>query len=96
MPSCTTKDLITFKDNFKKTAVDNKAPRRDQMGEMRDRITGEAVTISPNGPRDIREAWLLPQEAFGNSHTNLHYSLYRIRRTPGLTDRLVETDPAYN
>jgi hypothetical protein len=66
------------------------------MGEMRDRIKGEAVAnLSPNGLRDTREAWLLPREACGNSHTNLHYSLSRIGRTPGLTDRLVETDPAY-
>ena len=65
------------------------------MGEMRDRVTGEAVTTRPNGLRDIIEAWLPPQEAFGDSYTNLHYSLSRIRRTSGLTDRLVETDPAY-
>jgi hypothetical protein len=87
--------LVTFKDNFKTTDVDNKAPRRDQMGEMRNRVTGEAVIISPNDLRDIRGAWLPPQEAFSNSHSNLHYSLSRIGRTPGLTDRLVKTDPAY-
>jgi hypothetical protein len=75
-------DLATFQDNFETTAVDNKAPGRDQMGEIWDRVTGEAITICPNGLRDIREAWLPPQEAFGNSHTNLHYSLSRIRRTP--------------
>jgi hypothetical protein len=44
---------------------------------------------------DIEEAWQFLQEAFGNSYTNLNYRLSRIGQTPGLTDRLVETDPSY-
>jgi hypothetical protein len=84
------KDITTFKNHF------NKTPGGEQLGEMRDRLTGKAVAnLSPNGLKDIREAWLLPQEALDNSHNNLHYTLSRIGRTPGLTDKLMETDPGY-
>jgi hypothetical protein len=87
-------ELITFKDKFQKAAVDNRISRRDQLEKMRECLTGEAAAKLPlNGLMDIEEAWQFLQEAFGNSYTDLYYRLSRIGRTPGLTDRLVETDP---
>ena len=43
---------------------------------------------------DTREACPRPREALGNSYTD-HYRLSRTGQTPGLTDRLVKTDPAH-
>jgi hypothetical protein len=78
-------DLITFKDNSQKAAVDNRISRRDQLEKMRECLTGKAAAKLPlNGLRDIEEAWQVLQEAFGNSYTNLNYRLSRIGRTPGL------------
>ena len=66
------------------------------MERLRECLTGRAAANLPlNGLRDIEEAWQFLQEAFGNSHTSLNYRLTRIRETPGLTDKTVETDPAY-
>ena len=76
--------------------MDNRISRRDQLEKMRECLTGKAAAKLPlNGLRDIEEAWQFLQEAFGNSYTNLNYRLSRIGQTPGLTDRLVETDPAH-
>jgi hypothetical protein len=83
-------DITAFKSHS------NKTPGGEQLGETRDRLTGKAVAnLYPNGLMDIQEAWLLPQEALDNPHNNLHHTLSRIGRTPGLTDKLTKTDPAH-
>jgi hypothetical protein len=64
--------------------------------KLRECLTGRAAANLPlNGLRDIEEAWQFLQEAFGNPHTSLNYRISRIRETPGLTDKLLGTDPAY-
>jgi hypothetical protein len=92
----TSEDLITFKGDFQNTTADNRISEKDQLGELRECLTGKAAAKLPlHGLRDIEEAWQFLQEAFGNTCANLNHKLSRIERTTGLTDKLVETNPAY-
>ena len=89
-------DFITFKDKFNKAAVDNRISRRDRIEKLRECLTGKAAANLPlNGLQDIEEAWKYLEDTFGDPYTSLNYRLARIREIPGLTDKLVQTDPAY-
>jgi hypothetical protein len=87
-------DLITFKGDFQNATADNRISKKDQLGELRECLTGKAAAKLPlHGLRDIEEVRQLLQETFGNTCANLNHKLSRIERTTGLTDRLVETNP---
>jgi hypothetical protein len=89
-------DFFAFKDTFQTAATDNRIPRRNQVEKLRECLTDKAAANLPlGGPRDIKTAWHILQEAFGNPYASFSYRLSRIRGTPGLTDALVETDPTY-
>ena len=88
-------DFITFKDKFYKAAVDNRIPRRDQVDKLRECLTGRALANLPtNGLRDIEHAWEYLETTFGDPYTSLTYRLTKIWKITGLTDKIVQSDPA--
>ena len=66
------------------------------MEKLRECLTGKAAANLPlNGLRDIEEAWKFLEQTFGDPYTSLNYRLTRIRETRGLTDKVVQSDPAH-
>ena len=89
-------DLTNLEDKFQTAAMDNRISRRNQLERIRAGLTSETAAKLPlNGMIDTEEARPCLREAFDNPYTNIHCRRSRTGQTPGLTDRLVKTDPAH-
>ena len=90
------KDLINLEDTPQTAAADNKTTREYQLGRSGGGLTSEiAAEHPPTSMIDTEEARPRLLEAFDNPQTNLYFRSPGMGQTPGLTDRLMMTDPAH-
>jgi hypothetical protein len=76
--------------------MNDRISRRDRVDMLRECLTGRAAANLPlDCLRDDEEAWQYLQETFGSPHSSINYMLSRIIETPGLTDKIIETDPTH-
>jgi hypothetical protein len=94
-PRDANEDLINLEDAPQTAATDNRTPRRDHPEGTGEGLTNEATAKRPlTSMIDAEKAWPRPREALDNPHTNIYCRSPGIGHTPGLTDRLMQTDPA--
>ena len=71
-------DFITFKDNFKKAAEDNRISKTDQLDKLREALTGSAAPcIPPDGVTSVDDAWSILEKKFGDPLTHLNEMTFK-------------------